>query len=352
MKALQMPELTEAQQIELSEVYRSTKEVRIRTRAQIVLLACEQDLTAPRIAAIVRVDDETVRRWLKRYLNEGIEGLRDRHKSGAPTKVTKLYKEQVLETVRRRPRSLGQSYSMWTLQRLADYMAEHTCIIVSSETIRRLLANDEIVFSQPQHTISSPDPDYVLKKKAIEVVRDHIKIGEVFYYADEFNVSLLPTLRALWSPKGQQVMIQTPGQQTTYYGIGAVNYYTGETVVQFQRHKRRQEIAQLLEALVEKHPTEMIYVAWDNANTHEDEEVDAVVQAAEGRLVLLYLPTYSPWLNPIEMLWRHFRREVTHCELFESMQALLIAAQDCFERFNQRPRIILSVIGSHAAKVL
>ena len=31
-----------------------------------------------------------------------------------------------------------------------------------------------------------------------------------------------------------------------------------------------------------------------------------------AQMVLLYLPTYSPWLNPIEMLWRHFRREVTH----------------------------------------
>src|SRR5450755_2912519 len=121
----------------------------------------------------------------------------------------------------------------------------------------------------------------------------------------------------MWSPKGQQVMIQTPGQQTTYYGIGAVNYFTGETVVQFQQRKRRQEIAQLLATLVEKHPTETIYVAWDNATTHEDEEVDAVVQAAAGRLILLYLPTYSPWLNPIEMVWRHFRREVTHCELFD-----------------------------------
>jgi transposase len=90
-----------------------------------------------------------------------------------------------------------------------------------------------------------------------------------------------------------------------------VNYHTGETLVQFQRRKRRKEIAQLLEALVEKHATGTIYVAWDNADTHEDDEVEEVVRAAAGRLVLLYLPTYSPWLNPIEMLWRHFRREVT-----------------------------------------
>ncbi len=67
----------------------------------------------------------------------------------------------------------------------------------------------------------------------------------------------------------------------------------------------------MLEALLAKHPTGTVYVAWDNASTHEDDEVEAVVRAAAGRLVLLYLPTYSPWLNPIEMLWRHFRREVT-----------------------------------------
>ena len=123
------------------------------------------------------------------------------------------------------------------------------------------------------------------------------------------------------------------------------------TVVQFQLHKRRKEIAQLLEALVEKHPTGTIYLAWDNATTHEDDEVEAVVRAAAGRLVLLYLPTYSPWLNPIEMLWRHFRREVTHCELFETKQALLAAARDFFDRYNQYPHSILSIIGSHTAEL-
>jgi putative transposase len=107
-------------------------------------------------------------------------------------------------------------------------------------------------------------------------------------------------------------MIPPPAQPTKHYGIGAGNYHTGETVVLFKRHKRRQEIAELLEALLDKHPTATIYVAWDNAGTHADDEVEIVVRAAAGRLVLLYLPTYSPWLNPIEMLWRHFRREVTH----------------------------------------
>jgi putative transposase len=74
---------------------------------------------------------------------------------------------------------------------------------------------------------------------------------------------------------------------------------------------------------------------------------EVVVRAAAGRLVLLYLPTYSPWLNPIEMLWRHFRREVTHCELFVSVQTLIAASLDFFRRYNSHPQKVLSIIGSH-----
>ncbi len=171
----------------------------------------------------------------------------------------------------------------------------------------------------------------------------------MFYYADEFNLSWLPTLRAMWSLKGQQVMIETPGQPKKHYGIGAVNYHTGETVVLIRRRKRRREIAELLEALLDKHPNEIIYVTWDNASTHQDDEVEAVVRGAAGQLVLLYLPTYSPWLNPIEMLWRHFRREVTHCEIFENINALINASYDFFSRYNRAPHLVISIIGSIVA---
>ena len=141
-------------------------------------------------------------------------------------------------------------------------------------------------------------------------------------------------------------MIPTPKQPYKRYGLGAVNYHTGQTVVIFRRRKRRKEVAELLEALLEQQPDETVYVAWDNSNTHEDDEVEAVLRAACGRLVLLYLPTYAPWLNPIEMLWRHFRREVTHCELYVSVKALLKAAQDFFDRYNKMPQSVLSIIGA------
>jgi transposase len=143
-------------------------------------------------------------------------------------------------------------------------------------------------------------------------------------------------------------MIPTPRQPYKRYGLGVVNNHTGETMVLFRRRKRRKEVAELLQAVVDKHPTGTIFMALDNASTHQDDEVEAVLRAAAGRLVLLYLPTYSPWLNPIEMLWREFRRAVTHCELFESVKALLVAAQAFFDRYNQKPDEVLSIIGSNA----
>ena len=168
MTPLTLPDQTPEQRTALAELYRATHDVRLRTRAQMVLLAAEQQLTAPAIAAIVRESDETVRRWLKRYHAEGIEGLRDQHRGGVPAKVTDAYRAQLLFAVRRHPRSLGQPYSLWTLQRLADYLAEQTGIRVGYETVRLYLKAADIVLSRPQHTITSPDPEYALKKRRLK----------------------------------------------------------------------------------------------------------------------------------------------------------------------------------------
>jgi transposase len=133
-----------------------------------VLLSGEQGMVAHEIAAIVRKGEQTVRRWLKRYMAEGINGLEDAPRCGAPGKVTPAYQKRLVTTVRQRPRSLGQPYSLWTLQRLADYMAEETGIRVSPRTVGRYLKAADIVLSRPQHKISSPDPEYEVKKRRLK----------------------------------------------------------------------------------------------------------------------------------------------------------------------------------------
>lgn len=119
MKALHLPTQTSEQLAALDELYRATKDVRIRQRVQLVLLASEKGMVACEIAAIVRLSEQSVRNWLKRYVAEGIEGLQDQTRPGVAPIVTEAYREQLLAAVRRRPRSLGLAFSSWTCQRLA-----------------------------------------------------------------------------------------------------------------------------------------------------------------------------------------------------------------------------------------
>jgi transposase len=152
----------------LDQLYRTTKDPRLRTRAQMVFLAAEHGLKVPQIAAIVRESEATVLRWLKRYRAEGMEGLQDAPRPGRPAEMTAAYRAELLASVRRRPRSLHLPFSLWTLQRLADYLAERTGLRVSDETVRRALKAAGIVLSRPQHQISSPDPEYAVKKRRLK----------------------------------------------------------------------------------------------------------------------------------------------------------------------------------------
>lgn len=150
----------------------------------------------------------------------------------------------------------------------------------------------------------------------------------------------------MWACRGQQIQIPTHGQDERSYGIGAVNYHTGETVMLTREHKRRDDIAALLHALLERHAAGRIFVTWDNAHTHFGGEIETVLKEAKGRLILLYLPTYSPWLNPIEMLWRSMRYGVTHCELFSELSELEAAFLDFF--ITTPKETVKRIIGSKA----
>lgn len=170
MKPILLFPLSDEALTELDDLYRTTRDVRIRTRAQMVLLSAEKQMVPSEIASIVRRDEQTVRRWLKRYRAEGLNGLYDQPRPGHPGKVTPAYQELLIRTVRQRPRSLGQPYSLWTLQRLADYMAEETGIRISAETVRVHLKAADIVISRPQHKVSSPDPEYEVKKRRLKTL--------------------------------------------------------------------------------------------------------------------------------------------------------------------------------------
>jgi transposase len=136
MKALKISDLPPNALRELDRLYRTTRDAQLRTRVHMVLLAAERGLIAAEIAAIVRTDEQTVRRWLKRYQSHGLEGLYDSPRPGCPRKVTAAYLSELVEIVHQPPAAFMLPFSSWTHDRLADFMAQRTGITVNPETVR------------------------------------------------------------------------------------------------------------------------------------------------------------------------------------------------------------------------
>ena len=102
--SIQVRELSKDELEGLQHLYDKTKNVRMRTRTQMILLAVEENMTAPKIGQIVRKNEQTVRRWIQRFNAEGANGLYDAPRPGAPGTVTKEYSKLLVSIVRQRPR--------------------------------------------------------------------------------------------------------------------------------------------------------------------------------------------------------------------------------------------------------
>lgn len=124
--------LTEQEIAELTELSRSQKsEARLVRRAKIVLGASKFDAMCDAVRA-TSADKHTIRTWIERFLEFGIEGLHDGARCGRHPTYTPEQVAKVIATSLTNPRELGLPFGEWTQQRLADYL--HTRGIGMSPT--------------------------------------------------------------------------------------------------------------------------------------------------------------------------------------------------------------------------
>jgi len=164
--------LTADEQEELARLIRSERDARIVRRAQMIRLSAD-GVTTPKIAVLWDVNDQTVRRTIRRFEAEGIEGLRDKPRKGRPPKKTEQYVALLKEAVGSNPRDLGYPFSVWTLERLREHLARQTRIILSPAHLSRLMKDNDIVYRRPKHGMAHlRDPqEYDEKKAFLEFVK-------------------------------------------------------------------------------------------------------------------------------------------------------------------------------------
>lgn len=344
-------QLTSAQHTALRRLYRRTDNADVRSRCQMVLLSA-QGHSAAEIAELTFFDQDTVLFWFDRYETEGLKGLQDRPRSGRPPKMTGSSRNDLEQAIDQDPREAGHLFSIWTCGDLADYLVQRGHLRVAAETIRRHLWALGFRIVRPVLSISSPDPDYDAKVKHLAELKAEARSGKIILlYEDEVDLNLLPGIIGCWTRRGQQRRVPTPGQNQKRYGFGAVNFMTGQVTWLIGERKNSDHFCTLLEQVVEQYcpgdtwqgPKVVLVV--DNYIIHRSKKTNALLARYADRLVAVALPTYSPKLNPIELLWKHLRRKVTHNHLFNSIAALIEAVEAFFARLSSHPAEVLAVIG-------
>ena len=119
-------------------VHSRTASVRLVERAKIIEQA-HQGKTIPQIAASLQVKEATVRKWFKRFAEQGLHGLEDAPRRGAPPRYTIENKALILQTAATAPSKLDQPFHCWSLQRLQIYLKEEKGLTMKVSRIRQLL---------------------------------------------------------------------------------------------------------------------------------------------------------------------------------------------------------------------
>ena len=242
---------------------------------------------------------------------------------------------------------------MWSCCGLALYLKLQGLVSISAETVRRRLWGLGLRLIRPVLTVASPDPDYEAKLAELEEHKEQARRGEIeLLFEDEVDLNLLPGIVRAWTRRGEQKKIPTPGQNQKRYGFGTVSFMSGHITFGVSEHKDSAGVCELVDRVMDHYSdsseAKPVVMVMDNYGIHHSKKTQAKLDSCAGRLRVFYLPTYSPHLNLIELIWKHLRRCVTHNFLFDGIAALCIAVLQFIQWLTDDPQQVLSLIGNNA----
>lgn len=150
----------EEEQVIAKRARSQTASARLVQRAQIVQLGI-QGQTVAQIAGELGLDENTVRKWFKRFNDQGLAGLEDAPRSGAPSRYTAANKARVLEAALTRPQALGLPYGSWTFERLAVYVHDQLGLRMKKTRIFEILRDEGLRWRKPESWFGERlDPEF------------------------------------------------------------------------------------------------------------------------------------------------------------------------------------------------
>nr|WP_156889944.1 IS630 family transposase [Planococcus lenghuensis] len=331
----------------LAEIHRLLKtETNVRHYQRIHVIHLHlQGYRNGEIAKIEKLTEKTVGTYIKKYRTLGVDGLKMGHSPGAPPRLTPEQEEQVYEVVlNRTPSEVGLKTTMnWTGPLVREWIRREFDVRYTNRDVLSLLQRLGFSHTRPTYTLAKADP---VKQGVFRTGFQDVKklaSGEIdtILFQDESTIRDYMAIGYTWFLKGKQRKIPTTGQHQSVKLLGVLDYETGAVFCLQDQLFNGETFLCFLKQVLVQYPAGKIVMVLDNARIHHAKLIQPFLAEQQERLELLFLPPYSPDLNPIEGLWKWLKMSVVYNVFYSSIQAIHQNVQAFISEINQTPAAVI-----------
>src|SRR5512145_126507 len=326
-------ELTEEQKQKLNQWARRPKTAqRTALRANIVLRSAS-GLSNQAVAKHLRIAAATVGKWRRRFVENGLDGLTDEPRPGAPRGVSDA---KVEEVVTRTLESTPPNATHWSTRSMASATK------VSRATVHRIWQAFGLQPHRAETFKLSADPYLVEKVRDIVGLYLNPPDHAVVLCVDEKSQTqaldrtrpILPLRPGL--PERQTHDYIRHGTTSLF---AALDIRTGEVIGTCHRRHRHQEFLKFLELVDSRLPDELneVHLVMDNYGTHKTPKVKRWFQR-HRRYHLHFTPTSGSWINQVERFFAEITEKRIRRGTFEGVRSLEQAIREYLQEHNKDPK--------------
>lgn len=313
----------------------STTEQRCVLRARIVLGASE-GVSNAELSRRTGLSAHAVGRWRRRYEAEGIDGLRDRARSGRRAVYTHDDRLAIIKQVTETP---PDPASHWSLSQLTDALADS--VGISTSHLHRILCELDLKPWQTRSWLTSHDPAFW--DKAADVCGLYLDPPDnaLVLSVDE-KTGIQAKSRVNPTKPAAPGMVERREFEYRRNGtvslFAALEVHSGQIIADTKTRNRAVDFIEFLAHLDEVTPAELtLHLVLDNGSSHIAKETKTWLDAPErkGRFVVHHTPTHASWLNQIELFFSILTRRLVKRGEFSSVDDLVTQLRRFIDDYNR-----------------
>jgi putative transposase len=320
--------ISEEEKTELQKISRSPKsENRLSTRARVILYSTEEN-TYDEIMKLTGQSRASVAKWRQRYIEYGINGLNDLARSGKPRVIPSEKFALVIEKACQKPQD---GYSKWSQRRIAKEVG------ISQTKVQNILSQADLKPHKVEHWCGkSPDPEF--ESKMTEIVGLYLNPPEnalVLCVDEKTQIQALDRTQPELPMKSGYARRQT----ATYkrHGIvsliAALSVHHGEITARTMKENNAVNFLSFIKSLERKHRKKQLHIIVDNLSVHKQKDVKQWLSKKKN-VVIHYTPTYSSWLNQIEIWFNLLTKDVLKDGIWKSTDELVNQIMQYVKTYN------------------